>query len=542
MIMLGRSQFYGTAGPHARVPAGCPAGRLPTKRPLLRSRRLGTLPTLDGRRIDLALAIGLIATAVVLRLTVLAVHPFDGLYGQDAYAYYDYARQLFGAIRGGALNGPFYWPLGYPLLVAPLFFITGISPLAGQIVSLITGALIAPLAYLIAREVFRGDEIGGRRAGLAAGLVIATSGQLMQSSIVVMSDAPALFWATFSLWALLRFTRLRRARWLIAAVASLALATITRWLMGILAVPWGLYLLADLRRQDRSERGRVVRAGSIGLVCAALIVLTQLRLDLYAPHPFWQHAWVTSWDLTHAFRSTFDNADGHFDYNLPVALFNLLPFYHPFYLFPLLAPSIILGAWLLRRSGVMILIAGWIAVIYGFLIGIPYENFRFPLGYLMPAALLAGIGFDRLATRRAGWARGMLGLSLIGMLIFAGRGILFDSRSLLFLKQRDLAAADWLRSHIPAGAQMITFSITLTLQHYTDLDVVEVFDETPQSLAARVCRGRTIYAFFDTDSIESQWRGRSPEINYRWLRDGPGLEAIDRFDRDTLFKVGNHCR
>ena len=222
---------------------------------------------------DILIALALFALAFGLRVIVIGVSRFDGLYGQDAYAYFDYARGL----ATGSLSGPVYWPLGYPVLTSALMVVLGAVPLAGQIASVILGSLIAPLAYFTSREFYRmrkpdqNEAAVGRRAGIAAGLIVAISGQLTQSSISVMSDVPALFWATASLWAMLRFARLQRGRWLIVSASALALATVTRWAMGVLIVPWAIYVLIILH--DRP----VLRGVWPALVAFALIVLAQDR-------------------------------------------------------------------------------------------------------------------------------------------------------------------------------------------------------------------------------------------------------------------------
>jgi 4-amino-4-deoxy-L-arabinose transferase-like glycosyltransferase len=480
---------------------------------------------------------GLFALAVLVRAIVLIAHPFDGLYGQDAYAYFDYARQIVGVFSGGQLSGPFYWPLGYPALVALPMAIIGATPLAGQIVSLVTGSLIAPLAYLIAREIFQDDPPAGRRAGVAAGLIAAVSGQLVQSSIVLMSDASALFWATFSLWSLLRFARLRHARWLFVAGVCLAIATVTRWAMGVLIAPWSIAVLLDLRAGNRSERLRVARAGLIGLTCAVFIVGAQLRLSADTPESFSGHAWLAGWNPANAVRRTFDNADGHFEYSLPVAIFDLQPVYHPFYVFPLWLPLIAWGAWLLRHGRRWIPIVGWIVSMYVVLIGIPYENFRFGLAYFTPVALLAGIGFDALASRSRRWAWSILALCIVSMLAFAGRGL----GSFLSIKQGELAATEWLQAHVPHRSRVITFGLTPTLQHYTDFDPIDLYEETPSTLARRVCSDEPTYVYVDVANLERQWSGLSPDVNFRWLSGEAGLKVIEQFDDFTLFKVKG-CR
>src|SRR5467141_2559637 len=65
---------------------------------------------------------------------------FDGLYGQDAYAYFDYATV---SVRRSIVQvmplEAFFWPPGYPILVALASLVFGPSPVAGQVVSLVMG-------------------------------------------------------------------------------------------------------------------------------------------------------------------------------------------------------------------------------------------------------------------------------------------------------------------------------------------------------------------------------------------------------------------
>ena len=85
----------------------------------------------------------LLALLLVLPAGGLAIsRGFDGLYGQDAYAYFDYATvSVRRSIMSGAPLEAFFWPPGYPLLVALTSFVVGPSALAGQVVSLTMGAL-----------------------------------------------------------------------------------------------------------------------------------------------------------------------------------------------------------------------------------------------------------------------------------------------------------------------------------------------------------------------------------------------------------------
>ncbi len=239
--------------------------------------------------------------------------------------------------QGSALP-PFFWPLGYPALLALGFTLFGAQALVAQAISLLMGALLAPMVYLLARQ------IGARPPGaFAAALIVAICGQAIQSSFVVMADIPALFWATVSALALLRYLHRSRLRWLVIAALTLALACITRWLYLALIPVWGAALLITWRRVRWRE---TLAAGA----AAALVLLPQAAVSLGSPYPVLNHAWVEGWSPTNAFARAFSNVDGSFVYEQINALYYAQPYYDPYYLAPLFAPFVIAGLWALLRE------------------------------------------------------------------------------------------------------------------------------------------------------------------------------------------------
>src|SRR5262249_35149002 len=129
---------------------------------------------------------------------------FDGLYGQDAYAYFEYAvRSVRDSLEHHTPLGPFFWPPGYPILVALASFVLGSTPLAGQAVSLAMGAVVPVFTALIVRELWPTEPA----LAVLAGVLAAMPGQLWQSSVVVMADTTGLALATFAAWALTRHAR-----------------------------------------------------------------------------------------------------------------------------------------------------------------------------------------------------------------------------------------------------------------------------------------------------------------------------------------------
>ncbi|MFN8447321.1 MAG: glycosyltransferase family 39 protein [Anaerolineae bacterium] len=224
-------------------------------------------------RADGWLIAGVFAISLIARLVFTT--RFDGLYGQDAYAYYNYAQSM---ARGGDL-APFFWPLGYPALLASGFALFGATALTAQAINLLLGALIAGLVYLLARQVGV-----GRSGALAAGLIAALCGQAIQSSIVVMADIPALAWALLSAVTLLEYLRADRLRWLVFAALLLALACVTRWLYLALVPAWGAAVLLTWKRPRWRH---LLVAGA----AAALVLLPQAAVSLHSPFPVLDHAW-----------------------------------------------------------------------------------------------------------------------------------------------------------------------------------------------------------------------------------------------------------
>lgn len=532
----------------------------------------------------------LVLPALVVLLpvgTMVALGRFDGLYGQDPFAYYDYA---IGPLRASLLRlkppPPFFWPPGYPLLVALISLAVGPVPLAGQLVSLIAGSLVPVFTALLAREVGEPFVQGSRGAGetrrggdketrgdsalllvtpsppllvtpspphplssapphaLVAGLLAAFTGQLWQSSAVVMADTTGLAAATLGVWALARYGRRGHLGWLMLAAVALAWAILARWIYGLVAIPCTLYALVVLRRHD--GRTALVHGGAAALAAASslapvlLPAVTGLLAPTAGPAPFAGDLQVYTWHPLHALRREFVTVDGVPRYRLPNGLYYALAPAHRFYFTPPLAVLILPGLWAVvrRRTPVLLwLIIGWAAIVYGFHAGAPWQNFRFTLAYLPPLAILAAIGVDgmfRIGRGRIRWpvsiylAVGLIAMAVGGMRLTQG----FIDR-----KHDQLAIVRWVESQAPADARLVTFGLTLTFRHYSRLETLELFELNPEEMAGLLEDNRSTFLLLDVTGVEEQWRGRSPEVNYRWLREGPGLEGLGSRQGYTLFRV-----
>ena len=506
-----------------------------------------------ARRAALRWSLALFALALVLRAASLVAYPFDGLYGQDPYAYYAYAvGPLTEALRHGQPFPAFFWPPGYPLLVVLAALLAGPAPQVAQAVALLCGAAVPSLTYLLARELWplfwpEGNWRWAQAGPLLAGLVTALHPQLWQSSMVVMADAPALAAATLGTWALARYARVGRGAWLLLASGAVALAVLTRWAYALVALPVTAVALALLLGRWRLDRcGALLHL--LGAAFVTGVILAPLAGGLLAPaaseqgRAFAVDLEVYTWNPANALRRSFVTADGAQTYRLPNGLYYFALPAHPYYFTPLLAVFLLPGLarlWRARRSLVALgLLVGWPLVILGFHAGAPWQNFRFGLAALPPLAMLVAVGaavaWPWWSQR---WWRGLVAALLLGGLVWQVWGGWQLTRSFAERKQGDLALVAAVEAQAPADARLLTFQLTPTFAHYSRLETHELWALTPADLAALLAEPTPTYVLLDVANAESQWAGRAPALNYAWLRDGPGLDALAAYGPYELFVV-----
>lgn len=513
----------------------------------------------------------LFCTALLSRATMVLWNRFDGLYGQDAYAYYWYARDLFDALTQLQTPPPFWWPLGYPVVLNLAFHIGGVNIAAAQWVTVLCGALVAPFAYGLAFE--SAPQAYKSVAGWVAGLICAVGGQLAQSSVVIMADAPALMFATLGAWLVVRYARTHNLLTLCLAAFAVGMAVWTRWQNSIFAGFWVLALLAfEFTLFMRVRRGQARRATTGSLVAmltrilTALAVITavllpQLLIRYTTNSPLAGQSWLEGWSVGNSFARAFDNVDGHFEYALPVAVFYAQVLAHPAYLFAMFTPFFIIGAGVLLRGinhaslsneidssergaealawGKPLLLLGWIVGMLLFLAGIPYENFRFGLGVFAPLAVIAGIGAGWLWHK---WRASHLRFGFVGWIVVALVVMLaWQPRVLapvLEIHARELAQVQWLESRLVPEAHLYTMSIDGAVRTYSRIHVTNLWDMDPATLSFTPV---PTYLYVDTKNIASQWRRRLPDQLLRVLQETGYLHQGGSFAGWTLYRL-RECR
>ncbi len=187
----------------------------------------------EGRAVLIAFSVAL----GVWFLAVVVVHRTRGVTASDPYCYVQMAVDL--ARSGSPLHhfplaglaaelglptwptvhigyhppirdnlSPTMWPIGWPLLMAPLYWLGGLETLYWA--APLMAALSLIVTWLLGNEIWR-DEPPSRRwsAAALACLLLATSPEGSERMLVPMADAAAQFFTLLTLWMLIQGVRSR---------------------------------------------------------------------------------------------------------------------------------------------------------------------------------------------------------------------------------------------------------------------------------------------------------------------------------------------
>ncbi len=484
----------------------------------------------------LSVASGLLLA--VASASLAALRHFDGLYGQDAYAYFDYSVT---SVRASLIHfaplEPFFWPPGYPLLVALASLVVGPAALAGQAVSLLAGALVPIFTAALVLELWPDD----RPLAFLAASIVAVCGQLWQSSIVVMADTTGLALGTFAAFATVRYTRGDggTGAWLVGAAAAIAYATLARWIYGLVALPLAAFVLLRMRPRALHVAAALVIGGLIVLpVVGPSLVGLLTHPD--TPAAFAGNFQVYSWSPLNALRHDFFTADGHLQYALPNGLYYAIAPANPAFMGPILAAWMLVGlitakAW--PRSNAILLV-GWAAIVYAFHAGAPWQNFRFALAYLPPLAILSAAGALFAWRHLRATPRSLVAVvTAIGLLTTSAAAVRLV-QGFIDRKDEELGLVTWVDSQAPPAAELLTFGPTLAFRHYSNLPTFDLYESSPTEVTEIISRPVTPLLLIDEASIESQWLGQWPSENFHRLRDGPGLTLLGMNGPYSLYRVG----
>lgn len=459
-------------------------------------------------------------TAGVLTLLSLVVWRvvtgFNGLYGQDSYAYVEYGSWLQTWIAGGDLPEAFFWPAGYPTLGALLGYIVGDLTFAFQLISMLSMSLtVGLLASLGSRS------LSPRTSILLSIACIALSPYLLRSGLSCMSDSLAVAIMALSLWIGEKYREDGRSGWLIGLIFLLAYGTWVRYPLGLLL---GAVVLMHL---PIAWKKRQFLPLLIGILFAGIPLYLHLRLQANAVP---NHHFLESWTPQNWFKRAFVMKDGTFSYKIPNLPFALGPFYHPGYLglATILVPLSLLGWRKMDRIGKGYLIT--IGLFILFIAGIPFQNTRF-LVVLIPLCALYFYRSSSMIESRLDKKTGVL-LSLVLGLVVLNIGIVYYANAQFWNSaQKEQRIATAVKGFNPE--RVYTFGMDGVIRHYLpQTKVINLWNEdlSPGEWATSNHPGSRDFLLFNETQFAEQWAGKSPMVNWEHLNQTYQLDSLAIFE------------
>ncbi|MEM1000628.1 MAG: hypothetical protein AAGN35_26480 [Bacteroidota bacterium] len=457
------------------------------------------------------------ATLLAVALGIRLVTDFNGLYGQDSYAYTAQAEALQEWMRTGTTPPPFFWPEGYPLTGAALGMLLGL-PAALQWTSLLGGAATVYFTIRIGRQLYPQLPWLGPFLFLIVGL----SPYGLRSSLLVMSDSWAGAALTAGGWWSLRYAQNGKIGPLIGAGLALGVAVTTRYALALpTLLPLGMILRAAVRKRD-------LRSLLFPLLFLFLLFLHQ-SIHTGMGGGLAEHHFLRDWSLANGFQRDFAMADGEFHYPRWNLFEALSAFWHPglsglgVLALPLMArkkirlPDRTAGAMLATTLVYLLFIAG-----------IPFQNPRFLLPVLPLVGLLYAVQLARAVENSPPKIIASLGLGVavihLGLGAFALRHNIKLNRT-----EREIAAAVCTQD----PPKVYTFALDGALRTYCPgISLENLWNEGPPTAQD----GEWI--LFNAPAFAEQWRGKSVMRNWEFLNRNFHLQVRQQLPAGwTLYEI-----
>jgi len=253
------------------------------------SRRLTTVLANLLARDRLMLGVVLVIAAAT-RLPGLEMRAeFDGDQGHDVLTLLRFTRDgVFPLLGPPTSIGDFHHGAFYYLLLAPAAALSSSDPTAVVMAIALMGIAAVGVTWWLARA------LGGRLAGLIAGVLLALSPAGIDESTFIWNPNPIPLFAALALAAAWRGRQTGHARWWVLALAS-AGVVFQLHVLGVVFLPPILALLVveirnARRRGDREAVRRLVGAGAAGIGLIVLLFVPLLVNELQTKFAETRHA------------------------------------------------------------------------------------------------------------------------------------------------------------------------------------------------------------------------------------------------------------
>ena len=445
----------------------------------------------------------------------LRLADFDGMVGQDGYAYVDYARKIRQWWQGGIHPGDFFWPPGYPILGA-LFSFSGLSvPLCMQVISCLSlsGTLIFT-GWLI-KSYYPQHEHKGLYSYLVLFGLFAP--YFFRNGMVTTSDMTACLMVSMCLYYGNLYVQNYKWTHLMALAFAISIGTLVRYPVAVVLAPL-VFHLAWIWIRDVKNAWHLL----VVLIPLAVIALYLLFKPDYTA--FLGHRALSNWAFKNYFIGAFNTEDGSTHHFLPNLIFIFSPFFHPGWIWPGL---VFIWFSLKSKEGLPGLFLFGILpyLTYAlFLAGNPDQNPRHLLIGFPMVLFCCYRGYDQFF-RIPGFRR-YLKPALVLVLTIQ---ILLSARALQPSFKRNV-----LERHLVDRLRALNEQASVPVLYGFDMDIAMASRGVPfevRNLYREEYAGfeRGALVLFNEEGLSGQWKGKNPMINWEKLKNNYRLIIIETY-------------
>lgn len=423
---------------------------------------------------------------------------FNGLYGQDAHLYFQFARDILSSDADLSVYGV---PPLYPLLGAGLGWMTGHTDMFLQLISLGAFCGIMIYARLLIFTLWPNQDKKWVPGFLAVFLLL--SPYMFRGGMVVMTDMLATFLSTGTVLFYLYYRTSENARpkWLILAVTHATLAFITRYavapflLLVCLDLVWTLWL--------RKKYLHLLTAALVAGIC----FIPYIAIKASVSGEITSHHLMETWSPLNLFRSSFEGPDGVSNYPV-INLFSVFYHtFHPAYLFLGILLWVFVRKKDINRTTIILFLT---VVIYSLFVGgMNFQNKRYLMISFPVMLVLLYPAFLRLLelinSKLKSWI--LIGIGSVQILL-----CLYVFSSFYILNQFEQHLAENLQNR-PSG-KLYTFVVNQALETYeVPQQVLNLYDRVYEDMPV----GSLL--LINEQQWENQWKDKNPMLNVAFARD-----------------------
>ncbi|HOY13502.1 MAG TPA: hypothetical protein PLY70_10195 [Saprospiraceae bacterium] len=466
-------------------------------------------------------------------LIILRLLGFDGMAGQDGYAYVDYAKNIRTWFDGGAHPGSFFWPPGYPLFGALLSYL-GISiPLSMQLVSCLSLSGVLFYVLKFKTEQNKREEVKYDNRIVFSYLLIfgVFAPYFLRAGMVTSSDMFASFWVTFSAYYFYDYSQKYRFLSLTLGVLGLCLGVLARYPVIVALLPLALYAIYVWIKSVR-------KVSHLSVLILPVVVYFIHDLFKGGDVAFLNHHGITKWSWTNAFANSFQTNDGITNHTIPNIIFIFSPFFHLGFMF--LGFVFVYKLFQDKKIWLpiyLLIISSYLTYAL-FLAGIPDQNARLLLILYPFVLMLCFYGYAHFS-KRALVMKYKFWI-LISLVIF--QALLFGRAMLPSIKRMTLEKR--IAERLNNEYTIVSSEKDSTILYSFDIDIaiksrgipfksINLFKEVITTFNAGD------YVLFNEDKLKLQWQGLNPMINWEFLKKNQELTLVSDFgDGWRLYLIG----